>query len=84
VLGKKAPVTATVRLNDGSVIAGDVARIDDFTVTLRDAAGKLRTINRSPGVTVATKDPYAGHVDLLDRITDADIHNLTTYLDTLR
>ena len=84
ILGKKAPVTATVKLADGSVISGDVVRIDDFTVTLRDAAGEIRSINRSPGSTVATKDPYTAHIELLNRITDADIHNLTTYLDALQ
>ena len=84
VLGKKAAVTATVRLADRSVITGDVVRIDDFTVTLREATGEIRSINRGPGVTVSTKDPYEPHVELLDRITDADIHNLTTYLDALQ
>jgi cytochrome c oxidase cbb3-type subunit 3 len=84
VLGKKAAAKATVKLSDGSVVTGDVVRIDDFTVTLRDAKDALRSINRGPGVQVSTTDPYAGHVELLDKITDADIHNLTTYLDTLR
>lgn len=84
VLGKKAPVGATVSLANGSVVTGDVVRIDDFTVTLRDSTGAIRSLNRSGGVTVSTKDPYVGHVELLDRITDTDIHNLTTYLDTLR
>lgn len=84
VVGKKAPIVVTVRLADGSVVTGDVVRIDDFTVSLRDKAGVIRSINRGPGVTVSTLDPYAGHVEILDKITDADIHNLTTYLDTLQ
>lgn len=84
IFGKKAAVTATVKLADGSVLTGDVVRIDDFNVTLRDAAGDVRSIHRGAGVTVSTKDPYAAHVELLDRITDADIHNMTTYLDALQ
>jgi hypothetical protein len=41
----------------------------------------LRSRN-SPKVTVT--DPLQGHVDLLAKITDADIHNLAAYLATLK
>jgi hypothetical protein len=35
-------------------------------------------------VAVTVRDPLAAHQALLDRYTDADMHNLTTYLATLK
>jgi mono/diheme cytochrome c family protein len=82
--GHKAPVQVTVASTAGKPVSGELLRIDDFTVTLKDTAGERRSINRTAGTRVTTVDPYAGHVALLDKYTDADIHNLTKYLDTLR
>ena len=74
----------TVKLRGGKSYSGDVIRIDDFNVTLRGADGVSRTFSRTPGTTVTTVDPFAAHNALLDKYTDADIHNLTAYLDTLK
>jgi mono/diheme cytochrome c family protein len=63
---------------------GVLVRQDDFTVSLREPSGQIRTFTRGPGVEVEVKDPLAEHVALLDRYTDADIHNMTTYLSTLK
>jgi cytochrome c553 len=82
-IGKKAPITAVVKFPNGTTATGDVVRIDDFNVTLRDD-GNLRTIARTAGVKVTTTNPYAAHEALLEKYTDADIHNLTTFLDTLK
>ena len=59
-------------------------RQDDFTIALRDAAGEYHGFTRGPGVTVTVRDPLAAHQALLERYTDADMHNLTTYLATLK
>ncbi len=83
-LGKKAPVTVEVRLPGGKIVTGDLARIDDFTVSLKDKDGAVHSFNRIAGVRVTLTDPYAAHTALLDKYTDADIHNLTTFLDTLK
>ncbi|SEC08914.1 c-type cytochrome [Terriglobus roseus] len=84
-LGKKAPITAVVRFPNGTTATGDVVRIDDFTIQLRDhATGATKSFNRTAGVKVTTTNPYAAHEALLEKITDTDIHNLTTYLDTLQ
>jgi mono/diheme cytochrome c family protein len=82
-IGKKTPVTAVVKFPNGSTATGDVVRIDDFNITLRDN-GTVRTIARTTGVKVTTTNPYAAHEALLDKYTDADLHNLTTFLDTLK
>ncbi len=83
VIGAKLKTAVTVVIA-GKTTTGELVRIDDFTVALRDKSGELRSFNRTPGTRVTTVDPYAGHVDLLEHYTDADIHNLTTYLDTLQ
>lgn len=77
-------LTVTVKLRDGKTYAGDVVRIDDFNVTVRGSDGVSHTFSRVPGTTVTTVDPFAGHNALLAKYTDADIHNLTAYLDTLK
>jgi len=74
----------TVKLPSGKSYSGDLVRIDDFTVALREKSGEYRSFNRTAGTKVTTVDPFAAHVDLLDKYTDADIHNLTTYLVTLK
>jgi hypothetical protein len=30
------------------------------------------------------RDPLAAHHELLDRITDTDVHNVVTYLESLK
>ncbi|MEO6802679.1 MAG: c-type cytochrome [Granulicella sp.] len=80
--GKKVQVT--VKMPSGKSFSGSLERIDDFNVTFKDEAGATRSISRTAGVKVTTVDPYAAHVALLDKYTDADIHNLTTYLETLK
>jgi mono/diheme cytochrome c family protein len=75
---------ATVTLPNGSTVKGDLVRIDDFDVTLQDSSGAYKTFSRTPGTKVDVTDPYAAHVALLGKYTDADIHNLTAYLETLK
>ncbi len=74
----------TVKLRGGKTYTGAMVRMDDFNVTLRGTDGVTRTFSRTPGTTVTTVDPFAAHEALLDKYTDADIHNLTAYLDTLK
>ena len=60
-------------------------RLTDFDVTIRDEDGKPRSWLRNgtvPKVTII--DPLQGHIDLLSKYTDADIHNLAAYLATLK
>ena len=36
------------------------------------------------GATVVTTNPLQAHIDLLDRITDKQIHDLVAYLENLK
>ena len=77
--------TVTVTLPSGQSFSGALDRIDDFTVSLRDAHNQFHSFTRdgdSPKVEV--HDPLAAHTQLLRKYTDADIHNVTAYLVTLK
>jgi cytochrome c oxidase cbb3-type subunit 3 len=75
---------ATVTLASGQTITGSLKKLDDFHVSLYDAAGDYHQIAIGPGVKVDVEDKLVAHRELLDRYTDADIHNLTAYLVTLK
>jgi mono/diheme cytochrome c family protein len=81
---KVAPSTVTVTFSGGK-IEGRLERIDDFIVTLIDGEGVTRTFRRngeSPRVEI--HDPLKPHRDLLPMYTDKEIHDLTSYLVTLK
>jgi mono/diheme cytochrome c family protein len=78
--GQKVNVT----LANGEKITGTLRRIDDFTVDVADAAGAQHSINRDEGVKVEVEDRLLVHRKLLEKYTDADIHDLTAYLVTLK
>ncbi len=77
-------VMASVRLADGSVAAGRVVMVSDFRIVLVDTAGKLQTIERGPGVSVALKDPLEPHQAMIMTLKNDDMRNVTAYLDTLK
>ena len=59
--------------------------VTDFDVTLRLADGSTRTWARDHGVPkVEITDPLQAHVDIMTKLTDTDMHNLTAYLATLK
>ena len=64
--------------------SGVLVQMDDFYVTLRDADGTVRTVRRGPGVKITKTNPLQAHIDLLDRLTDTQIHDLVAHLETLK
>jgi mono/diheme cytochrome c family protein len=77
-------VTVTVTPNGGAPMSGVLLQLDDFYVTLRDASGTVHVVKQAPGTRVATTDPLQAHHELLDRITDKNMHDLVAYLVTLK
>ena len=73
----------TVTLGTGQSIAGTLKRIDDFDVSMYDSGGMYHSWPRE-AVKVEFKTNLSAHKALLDRYTDADIHNLLAYLVTLK
>ena len=80
---KPAPVTATITFPSGQSVTGVLAYRDEFTIAITDSAGYYRSWPTSD-VKVAVKDPLQAHAELLGKYTDADIHNLFAYLQTLK
>jgi mono/diheme cytochrome c family protein len=77
-------VTVTVTPATGTPMSGVLVQEDDFYVTFRDASNAIRVVKRTPGMKVVTTDPLQAHHELLDRITDKNIHDLLAYLVTLK
>lgn len=76
-------ITVTVTPSSGPAISGVLVEQSDFFVTLRAPDGALRVVPRA-GARVATTNPLQAHVDLLDRITDKQIHDVVAYLEILK
>ncbi|MDQ6735186.1 MAG: cytochrome C, partial [Nitrospirota bacterium] len=82
---KVPPATVTVSLPSGEKVDGRLGRIDDFIVSLTEADGTQRTFRRDGDIPkVEIHDPLQPHKDLLPTYTDKDIHNLTSYLVTVK
>lgn len=77
--------SVTVVLPSGERYSGMLVAISLFNVTVRDAAGAARSFGRDGDVPrIEIVDPLQAHLDLMQTLTDADMHNLTAFLVTLR
>lgn len=82
---KPKPITATVTLPSGQVVTGEIDHISAFIVALRDSTGTYRSFARHDSIPkVVVNIPFQWHLDRLPQWRDADIHNLTAYLVTLK
>lgn len=77
------PSTAVVTLPSGQKFEGTVVLNDDFYIGIQGKDGWYHSWPRS-AVKVEITDPLAAHAELLQKYTDADMHNLFTYLETLK
>ncbi len=76
--------TATVTLANGEKYTGTVKTVDDFRISIIGSDGRYRSFERKPGVQVDMPDPLAAHIELGYKYSDADLHNLTAYLVTIK
>jgi cytochrome c oxidase cbb3-type subunit III len=78
-----ANATASVILPSGQTVTGRLAYRDEFTIGLIDSSGWYRSwpINQ---VKSTVMNPLEGHIELLGKYTDDDMHNVLAYLQTLR
>jgi cytochrome c oxidase cbb3-type subunit 3 len=75
--------TVIVSTSDGSQVSGSLAHRDEFTIALTDADGRYRSWS-TRSVEFEVLDPLEGHVSLLGRYTDSDIHDVYAFLLTLQ
>ena len=81
--GRTRTAQATVTLPNGQTVTGPLAYRDEFTIAITDADGWYRSWPaRQVKFTVA--DPLSAHVEQLGKYSDADMHNVLAFLQTLR
>ena len=81
--GRGAPPKVTVTPRSGPPVTGQLVYRDEFTIALTDAQGWNRSWPTSQ-VTIVVDDPLTAHIDQLGKYTDADMHNVLAYLQTLK
>jgi mono/diheme cytochrome c family protein len=79
-----AAVTLTVTPPGGQPVTGEIVLYDDFDVQIRDAQGQIHRWSRTPALKIVKNDPLAAHHEILDTITDKNIHDLVVYLETVK
>jgi len=80
-----AQITVKVTQPSGQSLEGKLQHVDDFNVALIDSSGAYHSFARdgdTPRVEIS--DPLQAHLDMLMKYSDADMHNLTAYLVTLK
>jgi cytochrome c oxidase cbb3-type subunit 3 len=77
-------VTLTITPPGGREVTGTPVVFDDFTVSIRDAAGDYHAWTRTPALKVVRNDPFAVHDELLQKYTDKNMHDIVAYLVTLK
>ena len=77
-------VKVTITPASGAAMTGVLVEETDFYVTLRESDGTVRVVRRAPGVKITKTNPMQAHIDLLDRVSDKQIHDLVAYLETLK
>ena len=80
---KEVPRTATVTLKNGETYEGTLGHSDEFDIAITGKDGWHHSWPKSQ-VTVEIHDPLAAHRELMKKYTDADIHNLFAYLESLK
>ena len=80
---RKVDRTAVVTTLDGKRYEGKVREMDEFNIALICQDGWYRSWPLNE-VKVEVKDPLEAHRNLMSKYTDADIHNLFAYLETLK
>jgi mono/diheme cytochrome c family protein len=79
VRGRKVTVT----LSSGEKIPATLKQLDDVEVSVYDSTGRYRSWPRDQ-VKLDLEDTLAAHRALLEKYSDAEMHNLTAYLVTLK
>jgi len=77
------PRTATVTTSSGEKVTGTLLVINNYDISIRLANGTTQSWS-TESVKVEIHDPLEVHRQLLQKYTDADMHNMLAYLWTLK
>jgi mono/diheme cytochrome c family protein len=81
---RPADVTVSVSLSTGQKYSGKLKHLDEFNVSLYDSQGNYRSFPLNSETKVEIQDPLDGHRKLLEQLSDKDMHDVTTFLETLK
>jgi cytochrome c oxidase cbb3-type subunit 3 len=79
----RAESRVSVTAGDGRVYSGVLDYQDEFTIALIDDSGRYRSFS-ARNVRFEIDNPLEAHLELLGVYTDKDMHDVITYLHTLR
>jgi cytochrome c oxidase cbb3-type subunit 3 len=80
----KTVVTATVTLKDGKTLEGPVLQNGDGYVSIRGSDGWTHTWPSSDVKSVVEHNPTQAHIDMIPKWTNKEMHDMFTYLETLK
>ena len=77
---------ATVKVTQGSnaTVTGTLRQKSDFEVTLVDQAGATHVMPIDADTKIEITDELTAHDALIAKLTNADMHNVTAYLETFK
>ncbi len=78
-----AHATASVTLDSGNRITGQLLRLTNYDIAVRDADGWYHSWPLN-SVKVEVDDPLLYHRELLPKYTDTEMHDMFAYLETLQ
>jgi cytochrome c oxidase cbb3-type subunit 3 len=78
-----SPPKAILTLPSGQTIIAPLTGEDEFSVTVLDPRGARQTYQRN-SVKVKVENPMSAHFAQLGKYTDADMHDVYAYLETLK
>ena len=70
-------------LPSGESVSGTLIDLDPFDVAMLDASGWYHSYSRDE-VKLEIHDPLQAHREMMPKYTDADMHNMLAYLETLK
>ncbi len=77
-------VRVTVTPPSGQALSGVLDPDGRLLRVASQEDGTQQTVRRVAGMKVERQDPFAFHIDLLDRLTDKNMHDIVAYLETLK
>ena len=78
-----AKATVTVKTSTGQNFSGPLEYQDEFTIGMRDSFGNYHSWPTT-AISYKVNKPADAHVAALAKYTDADVHNVFAYIETLK
>lgn len=77
-------ITAEITLNSGEHFSGRVEQNGEFYVSIVGTDGWSHTWPRRDIKTIVIHNPVQAHIDMIPKWNNTDMHNMFTYLETLK